>query len=289
MTAMSLTIVIPAKNEEKGLSVLLPEIRDRFPGAEIIVVDDASTDSTSSVASANGATVIEHAYSKGNGSAIKSGLRRASSDVIVCMDGDGQHRAGDIEKLLEKLTENYDMVVGKRDKSGQASPLRSMANSFYNRFASWMVGHSVEDLTSGFRAIRKERFSEFISILPNKFSYPTTITMCFFRAGYSVGYVPVDVRKRDAGSKSHINLWRDGVRFLLIIFKVGTLFSPLKIFCPISLSLFLSGLLYYAYTFLVNDRFTNMGLLLFSTSIIVFLMGLVSEQITTLIYKDANR
>ena len=283
-----LSILIPAKNEAKGLELLLPELRELYPSAEILVVNDASTDSTKSVAEALGATVISQPYSKGNGAAIKSGLRAVKGNVVVCMDADGQHLPKDIAKLLAKMDEGYDMVVGARNKKGQANIQRGLANRFYNWFASWMVGHKIEDLTSGFRAVKAEKFKEFISLLPNKFSYPTTITMSFFRAGYSVAYEPIDVQRRIEGTHSHVKLWQDGVRFLLIIFKIGTLFSPLKLFFPISLSFFVIGLAYYLYTFLIMDRFTNMSALLFSTSVLVFLMGLISEQITSLIYKDSN-
>jgi glycosyltransferase involved in cell wall biosynthesis len=291
MNGEQLSIVIPAKNEAKGLSLLLPELASLYPEAEIIVVDDASTDGTESVAlDVGGAvSVVSHLYSKGNGAAIKSGLRKASRDIIVCMDADGQHQPKEIALLLAKLNEGYDMVVGSRSRSGQAGAHRSFANGFYNRFATWMVGHKVEDLTSGFRAVRREKFLEFISLLPNKFSYPTTITMSFFRAGYSVGYVAVDVQKRIQGTKSHVNLWKDGVRFLLIIFKIGTLFSPLKLFFPISLGFFSLGIGYYAFTFFTENRFTNMSALLISTSVIIFLMGLVSEQITNLLHQGISK
>jgi glycosyltransferase involved in cell wall biosynthesis len=284
-----LSIIIPAKNESQGLSLILPEIKRLYPQAEIIVVDDASTDNTASVASSLGASVVTHPYSKGNGAAIKTGLRQASGDVIVCMDADGQHQPNEISILLAKLNDGYDMVVGARSRAGQAGVHRSFANGFYNRFATWMVGQKVEDLTSGFRAVRRDKFVEFISLLPNKFSYPTTITMSFFRAGYSVAYVTIDVLKRLEGTQSHVRIWQDGVRFLLIIFKIGTLFSPLKLFFPISLGLFGSGITYYLYTYLTDGRFTNMGALLFTTAILVFLMGLISEQITTLLYKDDNK
>jgi glycosyltransferase involved in cell wall biosynthesis len=283
-----LSILIPAKNEAKGLALVLPELRVLYPSAEILVVNDASIDNTESVAEALGARVISHPYSKGNGAAIKSGLRAVKGDVVICMDADGQHLPNDIAKLLAKMDEGYDMVVGARNKKGQANIQRGLANNFYNWFASWMVGHKIEDLTSGFRAVKTEKFKEFISLLPNKFSYPTTITMSFFRAGYSVAYEPIDVQKRIDGTHSHVKLWQDGVRFLLIIFKIGTLFSPLKLFFPISLSFFVIGVGYYFYTFLMMDRFTNMSALLFSTSVLVFLMGLISEQITSLIYKDTN-
>lgn len=283
-----LSIILPAKNEAVGLSLVLPRIRARFPEAEIIVVNDASTDNTAEVTSSLGAKVVTHPYSKGNGASIKSGLRAAKGDVVVCMDADGQHQPEEISLLLDKLAQGFDMVVGARSRSGQAGAHRSLANGFYNRFSSWMVGHKIEDLTSGFRAVRREKFLEFISLLPNKFSYPTTITMSFFRAGYSVAYVPIDVQKRVEGTQSHVNIWRDGVRFLLIIFKIGTLFSPLKLFFPISLGLFGSGIGYYLYTYMTDGRFTNMGALLFTTAILVFLMGLISEQITSLIYRERN-
>lgn len=282
---MRLSIIIPAKNEEKGLALVLPKLKDTYPDAQIIVVSDGSTDNTNQISLSYGVDLISHPYSKGNGAAIKSGLRKAHGDLVICMDADGQHSPEDIDKLVEKINFGYDMAVGARAHEGQASLHRSIANGFYNKFASWMVGQKIDDLTSGFRAIKRDKFLEFISLLPNKFSYPTTITMSFFRSGYSVGYVPIYVRKRLEGTQSHINVWRDGVRFLIIIFKIGTLFSPLKLFAPISATLFLSGLGYYLYTFSTDGRFTNMGALLFTTSIIVFLMGLVSEQITSLFYK----
>ena len=283
---MHLSIVIPAKNEAASLPALVTEIARLYPEAEVLVVDDGSTDSTASTALAAGARVISHPYSKGNGAAIKTGARHASGEIIVFMDADGQHRPRDIAILLDDMNDNIDMVVGARHAGGQASLARRLANSLYNNLASWMTGQTVEDLTSGFRAVRRDRFREFIHLLPNGFSYPTTITMSFFRAGYSVIYRTIDVQKRTEGTTSHISLGRDGFRFFLIIFKVGTLYSPLKLFLPVSVTFFLFGSAYYAYTYLSDGRFTNMGALLFITSILVFLIGLVSEQITALMYKD---
>lgn len=284
-----LSILLPAKNEAKGLALVLPQLKELYPAAEIIVVDDASTDDSIEIAKSHGAHVIVHPYSKGNGAAIKSGLRAAKGDVLVCMDADGQHQPEDIALLLDKMNDGFDMIVGFRNKRGQASIHRGLANRFYNRFASWMVGHRVDDLTSGFRAIKTKKFREFLTLLPNRFSYPTTVTMSFFRAGYSVGYVAIDVQPRLPGTQSHIRIWQDGVRFLLIIFKIGTLFSPLKLFFPISLSFFITAVSYYIYTFSTTGRFTNMSALLFTTSVLIFLMGLISEQITSLIYKDSNK
>lgn len=285
---VALTVIVPAKNEEKGLGLVLPRLTSLYPDAQVIVVSDGSTDATEAVAKSNGVDLVVHPYSKGNGASIKSGLRAARGDVVVCMDADGQHRPEDIALLLKKLNDGagYDMVVGARDHAGQANVHRSLANAFYNKFSSWMVGHKIEDLTSGFRVVKREKFLEFISLLPNKFSYPTTITMSFFRSGYSVSYVPIAVQKRLEGTQSHVRLIADGIRFLIIIFKIGTLFSPLKLFAPISVTLFCSGIGYYLYTYLSDGRFTNMGALLFTTSILIFLMGLVSEQVTALLYKD---
>lgn len=280
------TIVIPARNEAASLSSLLPTLKKLYPLAELIIVDDGSTDHTNELALQCGAHVVRHAKSLGNGAAIKSGARAASGDVIVFMDADGQHQPEDIQKLINTLNSGYDMVVGARSKDSQAGWHRASANGIYNRLASWMVGHKVRDLTSGFRAVKAEKFRKFLYLLPNGFSYPTTITMCFFRAGYSIAYVPIYAPKRIG--KSHLRVWRDGVRFLLIMFRIATLYSPLKLFFPISLGFFLSGIGYSAYTLSETHRFTNMSALLFITAILIFLIGLVSEQITMLNYKGSE-
>lgn len=286
MINSKLSIVIPAKNEEKGLTRLLPEIIKDYPNAEVIVVNDSSTDQTEQICQTLGVKLINHPYSKGNGAAIKTGARTATGDIIVFMDGDGQHHSSDIALLLNKIESGYDMVVGARNFSGQASIPRSIANIIYNTLSSWITGHKIKDLTSGFRAVKRTLFMEFYSLLPNGFSYPTTSTMAFFRTGYSVCYVPINISKRTG--KSHLSIFKDGIRFFLIIFKVGTLYSPLKIFFPISFSFFITGILYYLYTYWSDGRFTNMGVLLLTTSVLVFLIGLISEQITTLLYKDTH-
>jgi glycosyltransferase involved in cell wall biosynthesis len=281
----SLSIIIPAKNEAAGLRRVLPPLVQLYPQAEIIVVNDGSTDETSDICAEQGVLEVRHPYSKGNGAAIKSGARVASGDIMVFMDGDGQHDPESIAALLEELERGYDLVVGARKGiSSQASVARWSANTLYNKFASNMVGHPIPDLTSGFRAARRARFMEFLYLLPNGFSYPTTSTMAFFRAGYSVSFVPIKVAARIG--KSHINLVRDGVRFFLIIFKIGSLYSPLKIFFPLSIVLLLLGGSNYLYTYLVDSRFTNMSAMMFLAAIMVFLIGLVSEQITNLMYKD---
>lgn len=278
------SIILPAKNESGGLEKTLPSLRALYPDAQILVVDDGSTDDTVSVCERLGADVVSHRYSMGNGAAIKTGARSADGDLLVFMDADGQHRPEEVGKLLAALEEGYDMAVGARSSAGQASISRLIGNGFYNRFGSWMVNQEIEDLTSGFRAVRAERFREFLYLLPNGFSYPTTISMAFFRTGYAIKYVPVTVEQRIG--QSHIRLIRDGIRFVLIMFRIATLYSPLKLFLPISLAFFSTGMAYYLFTYLSAGRFTNMSALLFINAVVIFLIGLVSEQITMLIFKN---
>lgn len=280
---MKLSVILPAKNEAKGLRRTLPVLRTVLPDAEIIVSNDGSTDETVQVATEHGAVVVSAPYSMGNGAAIKRGARSATGDTLVFMDADGQHDPASILSLLARLEEGYDMVVGARDWAGQAGVHRGVANAFYNWLASRMTGFEVKDLTSGFRVVRADKFREFLHLLPNGFSYPTTSTMAFFRSAYPVAYEPIPVARRIG--KSHIRPIRDGVRFLLIIFKIATLYAPLKLFVPTATTFFLTGVGYYMFTYLTQNRFTNMSLLLFSASVIIFLVGLVSEQITSLTYR----
>ena len=281
----SLSIVIPAKNEAGAIGTAVAGAREACPEAEIIVVDDGSDDDTAAVAKEAGATVIRHPESLGNGAAVKAGARAATGDVIAFMDGDGQHSAAEFAALLEKLDAGYDMVIGARDSGSHANVGRLYANGIYNVVASWLTGRRIPDLTSGFRVVRAALFKQFLYLLPNGFSYPTTITMAFLRAGYPISFEPIPVDKRIG--KSHIRPVRDGVRFLVIIFKIATLYSPLKIFLPISAGFFATGLGWYAYTFSTMGRFTNMSMLLLSASVIVFLIGLISEQITALTYSKS--
>ncbi|KQZ80044.1 glycosyl transferase [Rhodanobacter sp. Root561] len=282
-----LSIILPAKNEAPALAALLPRLRAAHPDAEIIVVDDGSIDDTRSICKGNEITCLSAPYSMGNGAAIKRGARAATGDVLVFMDGDGQHDPADIKRLLDQLNRGYDMVVGARDWDSQAGVGRGLANTLYNWLATRMTGHPVLDLTSGFRAVRADKFREFLHLLPNGFSYPTTSTMAFFRSAYAVAYIPIKAAQRVG--KSHIKPLRDGLRFLLIIFKIATLYSPLKLFVPASAMFFLLGCANYAWTFIHDGRLTNMSTLLWSAAVIVFLIGLVSEQITGLTYTRPDR
>ncbi|MFK2903226.1 glycosyltransferase family 2 protein [Dyella ginsengisoli] len=278
-----LSIILPAKNEAAALANLLPRLATAYPKAEIIVVDDGSTDGTRALCEVLDITCLSSPYSMGNGAAIKRGARAAVGDILVFMDGDGQHDPADIARLLDQLEHGYDMVVGARDWGSQAGVGRGVANTLYNWLATRVTGHPVLDLTSGFRAVRADKFREFIYLLPNGFSYPTTSTMAFFRSAYPVAYIPIKAARRVG--KSHIRPLRDGIRFLLIIFKIATLYSPLKLFVPASAVFFLLGCANYGYTIIAYHRLTNMSTLLWSAAVIVFLIGLISEQITALTFR----
>lgn len=291
MEQTKLSLILPARNEADTLGYLLPKLLSILPKVEIIVINDGSDDDTQLKCLDFPVKLVNHPYPKGNGAAVKTGARVAKGDVLVFMDADGQHKPEDIPALLEKFSEGYDMVVGARQSGSHAGVHRAAANDIFSRFATWMVQQPVADLTSGFRVVDAKKFRKFMYLLPNGFSYPTTITMSFFRAGFNVGYVPIQTLRRVNG-KSHIRPVRDGLRFLLIIIKIGTLYSPQKLFIPVSAGFFLSGLFYYLYTFITSDRFTNMSALLFISAILTFLVGIVSEQISALHYKgidDARR
>jgi len=279
----SVTILLPAFNEEQNIGHTVQKIKELYPNLEVLVVDDGSTDTTMKVAMDAGANVWPHPYNIGNGAAIKTGLRCATGDWVVMMDADGQHDPADIERLLE-YKDTFDMVVGARSRSkgSKGSLHRNLANRFYNGLASYVTKFKVKDLTSGFRLVKTETARRFVYLLPNTFSYPSTITMAYLRSGRSIKYVSIHAAKRKG--KSKINLMRDGTRFLLIITKIATLFSPFRVFLPISLFFFLTGIVYYAYTFTMTHRFSNMSALLLSTSVLVFMMGLISEQITQMRY-----
>jgi glycosyltransferase involved in cell wall biosynthesis len=285
-----LSVVLPAYNEADQIGTVIRSIRQQYPEAEILVVDDASSDATVAEAREAGATVRPHPYNKGNGAAVKTGLREARGQKIVLMDADGQHNPKDIPRLLERL-DAYDLVVGARDPQTQASWLRRQGNRAFNRLATYLTGRPIPDLTSGFRAARREPIREFIHLLPNGYSYPTTITLAFLKAGYSVDFVPIQSGQRQGG-KSGVRLLRDGGRFVLIILRIVTLFTPLKVFFPISVFLFVLSCLSAGYTIFIDERrlhIPNSAVLFFTMSIIVFLIGLISEQIAMLRFEGKER
>jgi glycosyltransferase involved in cell wall biosynthesis len=277
MEHKNVSIIIPAYNEGETIGVIVREIQTRYPEFEVIVINDGSTDETARIAKEAGAIVYSHPYNIGNGAAIKSGVRIASGEILLLMDGDGQHLPEDIGALLAHFPE-YDMVVGARSKGHYASWIRALGNRIYNWFASYVAKFQVMDLTSGFRAIKADLARSLIYLLPNTYSYPTTMTLGVLRSGRSVKYVTIQGETRKKG-KSNIKFTKDGVRFFMIIIKICALYSPLRIFLPVSFFLFFVGLFYYLYTYFTWGRFTNMSALLFTTSIIIFMMGLVSEQI----------
>ena len=283
-----LSIILPALNEARSLESLLPDLKQSFPEAEIIVVDDGSQDDTSRICERFDCRRVSNPYRMGNGAAIKRGARAARGRHLAMIDADGQHTAAHLLRLWKRMqTADLDMVVGARRQQDHASPFRRLGNATFNRLASWMTGQKISDLTSGLRVCRAARFREFLHLLPNGFSYPTTSTMAFFRSGYTVAYEPIDVQKREG--RSHLRIWREGARFLVIIFKIGALYSPLKLFLPISLFLFAAATVLYGYTYIETGRFTNMSALLYMTSLLTFLIGIVSEQITSLMFARRER
>lgn len=273
------TVVIPAFNEGEAIARVVSDLRGDAPWHDVLVIDDGSSDDTAARASASGARVIRHPYNKGNGAAVKTGIRQSDSAFVVVIDGDGQHRPADAVRLVSHLG-SYDLVVGARSTRTHASFGRRIGNSLLNRLASYLTEQRVPDLTSGFRAARRDILMEFIHLLPNGFSTPTTTTLAFLKAGYSVRFEPIDAAQREGMSK--IRFGSDGFRFFLILLKVITIFSPLRIFVPISLLAFLVGAGYAAWTIATQSHVTNSSVLLIVLSVIIFLVGLISEQISSL-------
>ena len=281
-----ISFVIPALNEGESIGSVVRQLVDEFPDAEILVVNDGSDDNTKDEAIKAGALVYSHPYRMGNGASVKDGIRYCSGEIIVMMDADGQHKPDDAKRLLQQI-EKYNMVVGARTKKSDTVWYRDIANIVYNRLASFMTDFKVEDLTSGFRVFRKSEVSKYLYLFPNGFSYPTTVTMAYLRNGRSVHYVPIETEFRVG--KSKIKLVKDGTKFLLIIMRIATLYSPLKIFMPASIAFFSLGMFWYLYSyFICNAGFPKMSLLLFMTSVIIFMQGLLSEQICQMRYDKSE-
>lgn len=275
----TVSVVVPAFNEADGISQVVAALAAAAPWHEIIVVDDGSTDATAERAAGAGATVVRHPYNKGNGAAVKSGIRRATGEFILIIDGDGQHRPDDARRIVSRLGE-YDLVIGARAATTQATVARRIGNATLNGLASYLTGRQIPDLTSGFRGARRECLHEFLHLLPNGFSTPTTTTLAFIKAGYNVAFEPIEARPRVGTSK--IRLARDGAKFMVIILKIVTIFSPLRVFVPISLASLAVGTAYAAWTIYSQRHVTNSSVLLIMLAVIVFLVGLVSEQISAL-------
>ena len=275
----TVSIVIPAFNERASIAEVVGQLRAAAPWREIVVVDDGSSDGTGDAAAAAGACVVRHAYNIGNGAAVKSGIRRASGDYVLIVDADGQHPPEDALRIVSRLGD-YDLVIGARSAETQATQARRAGNGALNRLAGYLTGREIPDLTSGFRGARASALREYLHLLPNGFSTPTTTTLAFMKGGYTVAFEPIHARQRAGQSK--IRLARDGAKFLMIIFKIVTLFSPMRIFLPISVASFALGVAYGIWNVVMHARIPNGSVLLILFAVVVFLVGLVSEQISAL-------
>jgi glycosyltransferase involved in cell wall biosynthesis len=280
------SVIVPALNEAAAIGAVVSGLAAAARWHEILVVDDGSTDATGEIARAQGATVVRHPYRKGNGAAVKSGIRRATGEFVLIVDGDGQHRPEDAVRLVSRLGE-YDLVVGARAGETQATQSRRLGNRLLNALAGYLADQAIPDLTSGFRAARRSMLTEFLHLLPNGFSTPTTTTLAFLKAGYNVTFEPVEAMQRRGSSK--IRFVRDGTKFFLIVMRVVTIFSPLRVFAPVSLAALLGGGAYGLWTIFTQSRVTNTSVLLIVLGVVVFLVGLVSEQISALRFEGRER
>jgi glycosyltransferase involved in cell wall biosynthesis len=285
------SVVIPAYNEGPRVGAIVRAIRERLPQAEIIVVDDASGDDTSAQAAAAGARVITRPHNVGNGAGVKTGVRAASGEVVVVMDADGQHDPDDLPRLLDHVG-RYDMVVATRlDRESQENAVRWLGNGAVNAFGSYLVGMPMLDLTSGYRAFKREVLLEFLHLLPNSFGWPNTSAMALAKAGYHIRFEPVAMRRRQGG-RSTQKLFKNGIRNLLIMLRMVSLFAPLRVYFPVALAMFALSLLAYVASVAVNGvwlKIPNATAALFVGGIVVFMFGLLAEQIAGLRFQRRDQ
>lgn len=279
----SLSIVIPAYNEGTTIGNIIAQVHELHPYAEVVVVDDCSSDNTALVASAAGANVISRPYNIGNGAGVKTGVRAATGDVVIIMDGDGQHNPADISRLLGHIG-RYDMVIGARSRAGQQNWIRWLGNSLINRLGSYLTGLKMEDLTSGFRAFRRDILLHYIHLLPNQFSWPTTSALAFAKAGYHVRFEPIAMQRRQGG-RSHQKLLKNGLKFTIIIFRIISLFNPLRIFIPVMLLFILLSVVSY-FLGVANDgnwlHLPPTAMFCLIAALFFFFFGLLAEMISAL-------
>ncbi|HEV3482152.1 MAG TPA: glycosyltransferase family 2 protein [Candidatus Acidoferrales bacterium] len=276
------SVVIPAYNEESGIPSVVAELRrvlgNYAASIEIIVVDDGSTDSTARAAGLAGARVMRHRSNRGYGAALKTGIAAATHDYVTIIDADGTYPAECVPMLLDEL-ERADMVVGSRVKAGAKIPLiRRPAKWLLNRLANYLTNARIPDLNSGLRVFRRDVAMQYFPILPDQFSWTTTITLAMHCDKYAVAYTPIDYRARKGRSK--IVPW-DAGSFLILILRTSMLFRPLRIFFPIVVVFAAYGIVKLAIDLTHQPNVSASAALALICALLVLLIGMLGDAIAT--------
>ena len=279
-----ISVIIPAYNEEETVKEVVLGIAQVLQESvyEIIVVNDGSTDSTKHNAVEAGARVVSHTAKRGYGASLKTGIRHSNHELIVTIDADGQHNPADILRLVNKWYDGFDMVVGARDAESFQYMSRMPGKKFLQWMAKFLVGESPEDVNSGLRIFKKSDALTYFPILPNAFSFSTTITLAMLKDAFRVGWVSIKTTPRK-GRDSNVSFWKDGGRTIMLIIRITTLFNPLKMFLPVSLGSFGIGFCYAVYNLLFREfNIPDGAEFLMTIGIIVFFFGIMADQFSSI-------